>query len=428
MDLRRFILLHIKNKTVGNIKDGFEKSSFVDCALDASKLLKDILTKMLSEDGARQKIYNQLQSGGLATTKPIKNDNKKQSFCTEFNQMINNLFGLLGFEFSKYLFILFGAHIIIKQHIEDISTSNTYEEILDHINKIYNFMILGESSNEEIPSAAIHTSKIFVKQIGDSTSNQNYALITIQTNPIHAFFTEMINDVKKLLSANNIIMFDDNKLHLYEQLSDLYDSIEIESYEINTVDDLCINLGSRNIGYDRSFLKMFEILYKESFADIPHELWNDYKPHLYYVENELKLDAKCSKYLSSFMAYYKHIYDETLKSVQEKIPQKHILKVNVTDKCYELLADISFNMLVNMAKKIACNQISYVYFGKSARVQFIQIFQSVLDCTPRLYSFTKSQREILHYVLLPRKILVEAILVVQELKQKEIDDILNAGE
>lgn len=427
MDLKLFVLTHIRNKKVGNIRDGFEKSSFVDNVTDAAKLLKEVLAALLNEENSKQKVYNQLQSGGLATTKPSKNDNKKQSFCTEFNQMINNIFGLLGFEFSKYLFVLFGAHTIIKQHIEDISVSNTYEDILHHVNYIYNFLLLGTTNSNTPPP--IEVSADFLSKIGPSKEpiDQNYTSITLQTNSIHTFFSSIIDEIKELIVSNNVIMFDDNKLRWYESLSDMFDAITLNTYEINDIDELCMNLGTRNVCYDRSFLKMFDILYKESFADIPHELWRDYKPHLRFVENELKLDIKCSKYLSSFVGYFKHIHDETLKSVQEKIPQKHILNLEVTPKCYTLLADVSFNLLIHMAKKIACNQISYMYFGKSARVQFIQVFQGVLDCAPRLYSFTKAQRETLHYILLPRKILIDAIAIVQELKPFEVDEILKSS-
>lgn len=429
MDLKCFILQHIRSKTLGNIKDGFEKSSFVENVTDGSKLLKDIITALLLGANSKQKIHNQLQSGGLATTKPAKNDNKKQSFCTEFNQMVNNLFGLLGFEFSKYLFVLFGAHLIIRQHIDEMSTANNYDEILTHVNYIYNFMTLKESSDVDAISA-IELSQEFIDSLPENheTNNHNYSSIILKGKSIHTLFGSMIEEIKELHASNNIIMLDDNKLRWYEQLSDMLDNAKLNGYNVNNIDDLCMNLGMRNVGYDRSFLKMFEILYKESFADIPYELWNDYKPHLQFVENELKLDVKCSKYLNSFAGYYRHIYDETLKSVQEKLAQKYILNVNITDKCYDLLSDITFNLLIHIAKKIACSQITSMYFGKSARVQFIQVFQGVLDCAPRLYSFTKSQREILHYILLPRKIIMDAIVIVQEMKQKDIDEVLNSAE
>ena len=172
-----------------------------------------------------------------------------------------------------------------------------------------------------------------------------------------------------------------------------------------------------NVCYDKSFIKMFEILYKESFADIPHELWSAYKPHIKYVENELKLDIKCSKFLTNFNKYYHKVYDETLKSVMEVIPPDDVLKIDITDKMYELMSDITFNLYVNISKKIACNQLTYAYFGKSTRIQFIQMFQALMDCSPRLYTFSKSQRMTLHYILLSKKVINDSISIANEMDE-----------
>lgn len=432
MDLKQFIQTHKDNGTLDAIIDGFEKSSFVEPNSDTTVLIKSILSALISdEDGDKQKIYNQLQSGGLANTKSGKTEiSKKQSFCTEFNQMVINILGLLGSEFSKYLFVLMGAKHMIAQEINSIAEAQDYNSILKHVINIKNFMSLGDiddySNAEELSSRYESTSNLespididdefyeefYLEQ--ESNENQNYLEIEVKSNKKNNMFNQLISEIKQLIKSENVLSFEDDRQEWCQMLEEMLSHLILRTYYINTIDDLCLNLTGINVCYDKSFIKMFEILYKESFADIPHELWSTYKPHISYIEKELKLDIKCSKYLTNFNKYFHKVYDETLKSVVEKIPQEDILKVNITDKMYELLSDITFNLYVNISKKISCNQLTYAYFGKSTRIQFIQMFQALMDCSPRLYVFTKSQRMTLHYILLSKKVINESIKMLME--------------
>ena len=182
MDLKQFIQTHKNNGTLDSIIDGFEKSSFVEPNSDTSVLIKSILSVLISdEDGDKQKIYNQLQSGGLANAKSGKTEiSKKQSFCTEFNQMVINILGLLGSEFSKYLFVLMGAKHMIAQEINAIAESQDYNSILKHIINIKNFMSLGDVddySNTEELNYRCEASSNFETQIDiDDDFNEEFYL------------------------------------------------------------------------------------------------------------------------------------------------------------------------------------------------------------------------------------------------------------
>lgn len=431
MDLRNFIQIHKDNNSINSIVDGFEKSSFVEPGTDIHTLIKVILNSLLSDDGDKQKIYNQLQSGGLANVNVSKNEtSKKQSFCTEFNQMISNILGLFGVEFSKYLFVLMGAKQMITQEIEKIKHSQNYEEILKHVIYIKNIINLGMSSDYLMKdNITVHNKKPYVNNtsknepaididedfyreyyndVSDKKINQNYLEIELK-NKKNDFFEQIILEIKQLIKSENVLSFEDDRNEWYNMFTEMLSHLIFNTYYINSIDDLCLNLNGVNVCYDKSFIKMFEILYKESFADIPHELWSKYKPHISYIEKELKLDIKCNKYLNSFNKYFHKIYDETYKHTAEKLYQNEILKVHISDEVYELLSDIVFNLYVDIAKKIACNQLTYAYFGKSTRIQFIQMFQALMDCSPRLYVFTKSQRMVLHYILLSKKVINDSI-------------------
>lgn len=432
MDLKQFILNHKYNDTLDAIIDGFEKSSFVEPNSDTASLVKSILNSLIiSEEGDKQKIYNQLQSGGLANTKAGKSEtSKKQSFCTEFNQMIVNILGLLGSEFSKYLFVLMGARCMITQEVKEISKSQDYNNILKHVINIRNFINLGRCDDflqrdelnqmvEQNFEPPIVIDEDFFEEYDvfgplPSEETQNYLEIEINSDSTNTFFNKFVSEIKRLIKSENVLSFEENRQDWTAMLDNMVECLTLNTYHINNVDDLCLNLGEINVCYDKSFIKMFEILYKESFADIPHELWSSYKPHVKYVENELRLDIKCGKFLTNFNKYFHKVYDETLKSVMEVLSPTEILKVEVSDDTYELLSDITFNLYVNISKKIASNQLTYAYFGKSTRIQFIQMFQAIMDCSPRLYSFSQSQRMTIHYILLSKKVMNDSIAIVNE--------------
>ena len=275
---------------------------------------------------------------------------------------------------------------------ESISSSNS-RELNQYLNKLLrqDAQILREAIAAGADEKAVQAKKEELK------------------NKKNDFFEQIILEIKQLIKSENVLSFEDDRNEWYNMFTEMLSHLIFNTYYINSIDDLCLNLTGVNVCYDKSFIKMFEILYKESFADIPHELWSKYKPHISYIDKELKLDIKCNKYINSFNKYFHKIYDETYKHTAEKLYQNEILKVHVSDEVYELLSDIVFNLYVNIAKKIACNQLTYAYFGKSTRIQFIQMFQALMDCSPRLYVFTKSQRMVLHYILLSKKVINDSI-------------------
>lgn len=423
MDLKQCIEIHDKSGTLEHFVAGFQKSQFVENNPEITNLVKSILTKLIS-DSDKQKIYNQLQSGGIANHSPSKNDIcKKQSFCTEFNMMIMNLVGLIGFEFSKYLLVLFGSKLFINRIINEINDCITYEHIETCIRCLHNLLLLG-TENIELPNP-ITLSESFVLsnyldiniKVNDDEETLDYYSATNPANHLDEVMTSLMKYIHVRIKSENIISFNQDRNAFVDLLNDLSNKLTLNIYQINSVNDLIINLGNFNVCYDKSFIKMFEILYNESFADIPHEFWNDYKPHVIYIEKELNVDVKCSKYLDIFNKYYRKIFDDTYKCALEVLCD-NLLKINVTDSMYELMSDITLNLLLCLCRKISNNQLVYSYFGKSTRIQFIQIFQSVMDCAPRLHMFSPSQRAIIHYILLSDKIILDSVKSVNEIHEK----------
>lgn len=409
MDLKEFLIQHNNNNTLDFIISGFQKSQYVENFNELTNFVKTILNKLMS-DNEKQHVYNQLQSGGLAihTTESENDINKKQSFCTDFNMMISNILGLLGFEFSKYLFIIFGAKLFIKRLIEDINNTTTYENILSLVMLISNFMSLGNSQNSVFIIDEKYLNEKYKHIISNNKETINYYSSESNHSSCFVIIQHILNDINMHIKIENIVSFNDDRELWYTMLKDVIDHTYTITYFVNNINDLIINLNKFNICYDNSFLKMFEILYNESYADIPHEFWNSYRPHVEYIEHELKLEVKTSKFLNIIVNYFHKIFDDTYKIASEDLNDS-ILKVEVTHEMYDLLANIVLNLFINIARKISNNQLIYAYFGKSTRIQFIQVFQAIIDCAPRLHVFSQSQRAILHYILLSDKVLNESL-------------------
>ena len=430
MDLKKFIKYHEANHSLDSIVDGFERSSFVDSTNEIPILVKQILSSpKLMGDLEKQKLYNQLQSGGIASTKLEKAETqKKQSFCTEFNQMMLNILGLIGFDFAKYLYFLFGMRQILLREIDYIKEAHTYEDILTHLVYIRNIFSLGEvnteASTDESPfdiAEEFYTSyydeeeynQLF-KSLDNSKINKLYTDIEIKSKKM-ILFDNLINTVKRFVKVENVLSFDEDKHEWVDMLNCIIDNLIIRSYTINCVDDLVLNLGPYNVGYDNSFIKMFDVLYDESFVQIPEEFRNSIFPHVLFIERELGLDVKTSKFISGFNKYFHKTFDETLKSVMESLQPDEILKLNITEEFYDRISNMTLNLYAQICKKIANNQQVYTFVGRSTRIQFSQVLSALMDCAPRNTLFTKTQFATIYYILLSRKVMHESVKTVCKL-------------
>ena len=428
MDLEKLILYHESNKSLDSIVDGFERSTFVDSSNDIPVLIKQILSApKLMGDFEKQKTYNQLQNGGVASTKGPKSETqKKQSFCTEFNQMILNILGLLGFDFSKYLFFLFGLRSILVREVQYIQQAKTYKEILTHTINIRNILSIGETkstlSTDESPfdiADEFYTSyydddeynQLFGSPDLTDSSNHHYIDIEVK-NRKSIVFDNLIESIKKLVKVENILSFEEDKHEWLDLLNSIIDHLIIRSYTINCVDDLILNLTNYNVCYDMSFIKLFDILYEESFVRIPPEFQSTYLPHILFIEKELNLDVKCSKYVSGFNKYFHKTFDEVLKCVMETIPSDEILKLNISEDFYERLSNMTLNLYVQICRKIANHQRVNAYTGRSTRIQFNQVYTAITDCLPQNTLPTISVYSTIYFILLPRKVLHESIKTV----------------
>jgi hypothetical protein len=371
MNLRNLFEIHSAQKTLPDILEGVEHSLFIEKHIELHTLVRNVLNALLQD--TLKNNFHQNQNGGLAI-KSAKDIEKKQSFCTDFNQIIDNALALIGSEFCKYLFYLFGIKQLINQTLKRLELSISYSELLENVKYINNLTQLSSSLGEN------------------------------REKNVLDYYAKLIEELQEKIFIRNIVNYESDKKHILGMLSKTIEEFIPAKYIIKSVDELVLNLGPFNIGYDESFIKCFEILYKESFADIPYELWYLRKPYQDFIAT-LNIES-CSPYRPALVQYFKNIFLQTLNSYKEL--SDTFLSIEVTNEFYDLLVDITLNLFVNVAKNLALSQMSGMCFGKGTRIQFIQIYSAFLACSPRLKNFTKSQISTLHYFLLTTSTLMNS--------------------
>lgn len=422
MNLVDFFTQHQRAGTIRCINQGFQKSRFAPSCPDVASIMKMILNQLLV-DADRSKVYNQLQSGGLPSNiaAQSKTDTcKKQSFCTEFTMMVSNLVGLVGFELSKYLMAIFGMKHFIKLVLDEINTATTYEDIGTYVNYIRNMYALG-TNNVTMSTPFTLDDDFDIEKYSNLLTNTmpskngvNYFEMNVNVPTTEAIFNWMLKYIDTNIRNDNVISFNEDRSMFYNVIADMLAHTKLGKYDVTDINELLINLGKFNVCYDKSLIKMFELLYLEGLCDIPAELRRGYKPYVVYIENDLKLDVKCDKCQANLNKYFHEVVEHTFKCVNDTL-HDDTLTVNIHDDVYEMLVDVTLNMFVTMCRKIYNNQLVYGFFGKSTRIQFIQVFQALMDSIPRFYTLTKSQRTVIHYVLLSDKIINDSIEAVNRM-------------
>lgn len=424
MDLRKFIEFNIKSGFIGDVLTGIENSAFYPEDVDIGTLIKILLDL---NDADKQQIYSQLQSGGISQTQLEYGILKKRlSFCTDFPIMANNILALLGYDFSKSLTGLLTLPRRLKILVDTFENLKTYSDCKRSMQYIYNILSL---ESRGVPAF----------KIKDEFDPSKYSLIdesfTMNSNVGRlAFMNNILAKIDKLISHKNYVLFHKDKHNWKVVLDDLMKNIELNDYVIDSVDELCIILNDFDVGYKGSFIYIFSILYMENFACIPVSMLNseyvdEHKMHVDYAK-KMGLE-KYVDYTSSFDRYFKRIYKltedelESSSSTKEQTNTQHSLKIVTTTTLYEQLSSITMNLFIQLTKNMAYAQLNQSFFGKSNRVQFIQVITALMACQPRSarliappntppIEFTDSQREAIHYFLLTSKLLNDSYTILSK--------------
>ena len=208
MDLREFIKENIKSRRVSDVLDGVENSEFYPDGIDNADLIKRVL-ELSGTD--KQKIYSQLQSGGISeSSQSVDIVEKKLSFCTDFPVIANNILALIGYDFAKSVAAIVSLHNKLVQLINDIPTLTSYEDCMTCITYIKNILSFQDSRG------------VYIFKVSDDFDISKFSrlsseFMTASTLSIRSyigkigFLDSILEKIKSVLQHKNIALINKDK-------------------------------------------------------------------------------------------------------------------------------------------------------------------------------------------------------------------------
>ena len=405
------------------LTQGFQNSEFYNNNISLDSLFKDIIQLFIDNDKCvmfnKDSKYKINPQNGLI--KSInKTNNKKTSeknitYGSDLKIVLNNLVGLLGYEFSTSILLLSLYPTIIQQLIEEIKTTSSYKQLQSVINTIDN---------------AYKLCGIYNQQVNNTDDNIFY----YNQEENNGCINEILAKIRLRISNNNNISFEDDKQEIYDKLINMFNNTSFDSVCVRSIDNLCIEFGKYKPCYDNYFMKMWELLFKETYADV-YEYENIYPKFTTNINNDLEtieipfitllnkyaqynvnnynIINNINKQIVYLKQYFKNITKKTLMSIDDN--NKH-LNVCVQDVLYEHLSIVFINMLIVYAKNIVILHDYTNNIGKTVKLQFMELFNSFKLTTPTLLTYSESQLTCLHYIMLTKQTLDS---VYEEKQEKE---------
>lgn len=373
----------------------FEKSAFVPKEDMVASLIKDLLVKLMAQPTAVN--YKLTLSG------PIVEQNKadkKQSFCSEFNQMIKNLIGLIGYEFSHFLMVHMGAIVLARKMTNDMKSATTYAELLQLLDCIYNTLKPFNGATFEFEV---------------SPTPETRLCSAVLTDPVDALFDAERRSLNAAIASMNITRFHDDRKDLVNKIEELIDNIKQINRHINSIDKLVImNMGKYTVLYDGSFIKIFEILYKSVHADNPRfnetnlSTINQFDVVERYINKTLQGSVRAESYIEYLNKYFNEIFYTTAQAMLEDDSIKDdVSKINIglTAIITKSLAKITLTTLVKLAQLINKKNDSMRATSTPSRVQFAVVLEALHSLPPGIdCDYTLSQQYVLYYILSCEKV------------------------
>lgn len=368
----------------------FEKSYFVPRNMNVAVLIKDMIIRLTDEEGTA--------THKLSISGPIVNKTcvrKQQSFCSEFVQMINNLIGLVAFEFCKYLQYKIGAMSLAKKELTAINESNTLDELKTH------FLTFCRLLKPFDGTTILYKHPIPTETNGKTIFTDNFDHFDRTIAKMNAL-------IREKGSASSFIQM---KSELYSTLEELYDSIQSIVMKVDTIDKLVImNAGHLEVLYDGSFIKLFDIHFRT--MSIGSYIGNgrpslEALTELGILEHVVKdifgvSTMSLAPYIDQIKSHLNAIYKLTMAELVEgkaKIEDAEMVNLQLTAGLYQSLATITLAALIRIGKIIAT--VSLVdALTNMPRVQPTMLLKAILMLPANLdFDYTPMQKRVLWYVI-----------------------------
>lgn len=347
------------------IKDGIQGTEFnIDVPFD--KLIKKIT------DSYEFNLVS-CQQSGIPVSKDI--ETKKKSFCIDFDKRCNNLLTIFNFEIVKYILFKINAKILLSKLLREIKN--------DEINI--------NSNNHDLFKSNI---KLWIRIFNSTKLQIEPSFITwLKETKFYKFhgsilpidiFKDIISDIKKV--NNNIEHIDLRKtiIEIFEKMIEY--SKSPTTIEINSLDDLIINVEHLDIVYEGSFLKRAKNLHKSNPLTEKYilDFMNKYGVGK-EIENEIK-PALVEKNFIILINYIKKIYPD--------------IEIKLTHEFIENLADILIDFYLSLTDKILTVYENIAMFDHAFRFHFKTIIMAMQFNLIKYERFQPSQLTLLHYALL----------------------------
>jgi len=342
----------------------------------------------------------------VSTDEKDKKDVKTITFGSDIKIQLNNLIGLLGYEFSNSIIFVSFLPVIVNQLIESIRNAEEYKSIYKTVIKIVNIYRFNNSSIfVDDNDYKIDDGKLTIKIDDKLTTNEER-------------FKEIFAYLKIKIGKNSLVNLEDDKNTIISKLRTIVENTKTNTCYIKSVDNLCINLENTKLCYRGYFLKIWEILFKETYADY-FEYENVYPKFKQDLESDMnRIEAPLitamskeipnisqiyAKHINIIKEYFKYLYKKAKSVIYDNDERVSIINIVIEEYFYEHLGAIFLNMLNILAKNVVSMHQYINAINKSVKLQFIELFQGLRQTSPRLYTFDESQLMILHYILLTKK-------------------------
>ena len=413
----------LEKKTL--LTQGFQRTDFNNSNLSLDSLFKEFINLFVESDKSLIYALKDTQLKLNPQNGIIKNNNvnsedeikvkksgdKVITFGSDLKVILNNLVGLMGYEFGTNLLLISMYPTLLKQIIEEVLKAKSYKEIKHYINVICNMYNIGDGKIMEYNNTET------------DNYNNTFNFNNIE-NVLNNKFREIYSKIDIRIKNNNNINFDNDKQDIYNKLLHIYNNTNYNTYYIKNVDNLCIELGKFKPCYDNYFIKMWELLFKETYCDY-YEYENVYPrfednieedkekiviPFINLINSYVnKLDKghtiinQIYKHINTLEQYFKLICKKSMMTVNNDMDNNKIIKVVVQEVFYEHLASIFINMLVVLAKNIVISHEYINNMNKFVKLQFIEIFNGLKFSTPTLLTYSESQLMVLHYIIMTKQ-------------------------
>ena len=342
----------------------FEKSAYVPTSNDIPQLSRDILNSMMANSQAVG--FKLILSGPISQGEKTE---KKQSFCSEYNQMIKNFVGLIGFEFSRSIMIRMATFSTIERILTDMEEATSYEELLQYTSYIY-------STLKPFPKATYE----FIHVPSENKLNQ----LVYKEDPIPEFFENERAQLRTHIASKNISLLGQNRRALIDRIKAFISTISSGRMPIECVDNLVtMNMGRYTILYQGSFIKVLEILYKSFYADNPKfneanmQTISQYNAVERYIDGLLIHAAKQSAY---YINYLEHYFMDVFKMTQDALLGDASIAqtVNKIDipmpmTLITMLAKITLGAIAKLSRLINEKKNTLLMTSTPSRIQFVQV-------------------------------------------------------